>query len=289
MLLDGAGRVKGGQAKNVAGPIMLLQRYLNTISNQTHLRLHRECAHHLLVLQLRHGHLNLIFGKRSHILMKWMPRIVDVYVARRTGSLTEIRGIELFVLDCLLYLTDHLDCNFYDLPSPNRFFAQTWPHLKKSAGEIIKHKFTRNKTTCKYWVLCTDNPTNFHCTRLLTIPSKFRQSNELTTTLSSPLIQISSLRRNNNVFTSVIWKRLIPISCYKINRLPSNAWNSAMIIILGIPNQAPGYPGPTHQTTNSFYITLRRQENPALRQSYASELHQVVLLHLSRAGLTSCY
>jgi hypothetical protein len=48
--------------------------------------------------------------------------------------------------------------------SRNRIFAQTWPHLKRSAGEIIKHKFTQNKSTCKYCVLrlSNDNATNFH-------------------------------------------------------------------------------------------------------------------------------
>jgi hypothetical protein len=35
-----------------------------------------------------------------------------------------------------------------------------------------------------------------------------------------------------------------------------------------------------------FYITLRRQKNLALQENYASELHQVINLNLSRAGLT---
>ena len=36
--------------------------------------------------------------------------------------------------------------------SPNRFIARTWPYLKRSAGEI-KLKFTRNKSSCKYWIM----------------------------------------------------------------------------------------------------------------------------------------
>jgi hypothetical protein len=52
----------------------------------------------------------------------------------------------------------------HDFPSPqaNRFFEQTWPHLKRSAdSEIIKHKYTRNKPTCESW-LSIANATNFH-------------------------------------------------------------------------------------------------------------------------------
>ena len=47
-----------------------------------------------------------------------------------------------------LWLHDHL-------PSPKRFFAQSWPHLKRNTGEIVKHMFTRNRAKCKYRV--TDN------------------------------------------------------------------------------------------------------------------------------------
>jgi hypothetical protein len=56
----------------------------------------------------------------------------------------------IFAIRYPLSATDSADQPTYDLPSPKRFFAQTWPHLKGSAGEIIKHKFTRNKSTCKY-------------------------------------------------------------------------------------------------------------------------------------------
>ena len=49
----------------------------------------------------------------------------------------------------------------HELPSLDRFFAQTWQHLKRSAGETIKHrdKFTRNSSACqcKYSALSTDN------------------------------------------------------------------------------------------------------------------------------------
>jgi hypothetical protein len=68
---------------------------------------------------------------------------------------------QLFVLDCLLRLM-----HAHGLPT-----TQTWPHLKRNAGEI---KFTRNKSTRKYWVLISDNATNFHA---FTIP--FRDSYEM--------------------------------------------------------------------------------------------------------------
>jgi hypothetical protein len=48
----------------------------------------------------------------------------------------------------------------HDLPSesrPNRFFAQTWPNLKRSTGEIVKYKFRRNNFTGKK-MLCSPIP-----------------------------------------------------------------------------------------------------------------------------------
>jgi hypothetical protein len=44
----------------------------------------------------------------------------------------------------------------------------------------------------------------------------------------------------------------------------------------------------THQTQKPFYITPFRQTNPALREKYASELHQAMIIRLSRVGRTSC-
>jgi hypothetical protein len=98
---------------------------------------------------------------------------------------------------------------------------------------------------------------------------------------SSPLIQISSLRRNNNVLTSVISNPFVQISCYTINRVLSNVLPSPMIL-------SHMHTCPTHRTPNPFYIALCRQKSPALRQNYASELQQEMILHLSRACLTSC-
>ena len=61
----------------------------------------------------------------------------------------------------------HFLYNVLPPPWPIRYFTQTWPLLKRSAGEV-KHKFTRNKFWCKcQWVLimwC------FIFTRLLFLP-----------------------------------------------------------------------------------------------------------------------
>jgi hypothetical protein len=77
--------------------------------------------------------------------------------------------------------------------------------------------------------------------------------------------------------------RLKLISRYTINRVLSKLRCS--IMILG--SQANRDTRPTHQTPKPFYITLRRQINPPLGENFACELHQVMILHLSRAGLTS--
>ena len=45
--------------------------------------------------------------------------------------------------------------------------------------------------------------------------------------------------------------------------------------------------GPSHRIPKPSYITLRREIGPALLENYASELYQVMILQLSRAGLTS--
>jgi hypothetical protein len=114
----------------------------------------------------------------------------------------------------------------------------------------------------------TDDATTFHA---FTIP--FRESADLLEKekrcSSSPLIQISSLRRNNNVLTSVISNPLLLMSCYTINRVLSDLASSMIRIT--------SHACPTHQTPNPFYITLRRQKNPALRQNYVSELQQEMI------------
>jgi hypothetical protein len=102
--------------------------------------------------------------------------------------------------------------------------------------------------------------------------------------LSSLLIQISSLRRINNVFTSVIYKPLDLISRYLNNRVLSKLRPSSMTrLVMGSKH----FFTRIHRTRKPFYITSRRQRNPALRENYASELHQVMILRLSRVGRTS--
>lgn len=73
-------------------------------------------------------------------------------------------------------------------------------HPKWSAGEIIKHKFTQNKHPCKYWVLIM--------LFIRSIPFRDANSPPEMTYMSSPLIKKILLKRNNDVFTSVICKPL---------------------------------------------------------------------------------
>ena len=44
---------------------------------------------------------------------------------------------------------------------------------------------------------------------------------------------------------------------------------------------------PTHQARKPFYITPCREKNPPSQENYASELHQAMILRLSRVGRTS--
>ena len=103
-------------------------------------------------------------------------------------------------------------------------------------------------------------------------------------TTSSLLIQISSLRRNNNVFTSVIFYPFHLVSRYSDNRVLSSLKPSHITCVL-----TRGGIRPTHQTRRPFYITPCQQKNPALRENYASELHQAMMLRLLKVGRTSCY
>jgi hypothetical protein len=159
----------------------------------------------------------------------------------------------------------------YVPPTPNR---QIWPHLKGSAGGIIRHKSTRNKSTCKYWVLSTS---------LLT---KFRNSNILNMS-SSLLIQISSMRRINNVFASVIE---IPLHLISDNRRLTMLCASNMTLARETRGRGRGRgtPSESHQTRMPFYIIPCCQKNSASVENYASDLHQVMILRLSRVGRTSC-
>ena len=118
----------------------------------------------------------------------------------------------------------------------------------------------------------TSLPTTFHA---FSIPSRNADA-------SSLLIQISSLRRTNNVLTSGIYKPLCQIFCYAKNgALPG--------LTSTLTRQSRPHGGGTHRTRKPFYITPCHQTNPASRENYASELHQVMILHLSRVGRTSCY
>ena len=99
---------------------------------------------------------------------------------------------------------------------------------------------------------------------------------------SSPLIQVNLLRWSNVLFTLVINNSFDLVLLYTINRVLLRV--EPYSIIAG---SYSGYGHATPQTQQPFYITFRRQKDHALRENYASELHQVMILHLSRAGLTS--
>ena len=130
----------------------------------------------------------------------------------------------------------------------------------------------------------TSLPTNFHAFSI-----SFRKSDgpsKITTSLSV-LIQISSLRRNNNVFSSVIYKEFDLESCYSTHRVLPFLRGSPSTVTTQT-SQSRRAP-PSHQTQNPFYITSHRRKNPVSRENYASELYRVMILRLSRVGLTSCY
>jgi hypothetical protein len=103
---------------------------------------------------------------------------------------------------------------------------------------------------------------------------------------SSPLIQISLLRRNNNVFASAINNPFDLMSCYSTNRGLSRSCASNSTTMTMARMLRPCL--TTHQARMPFYITPCRQKNPASVENYAFELHQVMILRLSRVGRTSC-
>ena len=161
------------------------------------------------------------------------------------------------------------------VPSPtnSKFFEQAWPHLKGIARGTIRHKSTRNtKFTGKYYI-----PTNIHSSR---IPFRNASPVKALLQLFTLLIQISSLRRINNVFTSIIEYFLNLISRYTNNRVLSRfrSWT--------IRTRTSGA-CLIHQTRKPFYTTRYRQKNPASQGNYAYELHQVMMLLLF-VGQTSC-
>ena len=147
-------------------------------------------------------------------------------------------------------------------------------------GRISKGAQERSSSTNlgELKVLSTDNVIfYFHA---FTIP--FREADVLSASClsSSHLIQKNSLRRNNDVFTLVICSPLHLLSRYTINRVLSGLRVSPLASTRGATRTS-------HRTPKPFYITLGREKDPALRENYACELYQVMILHLSRAGLTS--
>jgi hypothetical protein len=127
----------------------------------------------------------------------------------------------------------------------------------------------------------TSFPTNFHD---FSIPFRNSDGRSVITSPFSLLIQISSPKRNNNAFPSVINKPMHLISRYSNNRVLSRLRASSMTLIAGLA----GCARPSHQTRKPFYITTRRQKNPPSRENYACELHQVMIMRLLRVGRTSC-
>ena len=97
---------------------------------------------------------------------------------------------------------------------------------------------------------------------------------------SSLLIQISSLRRNNNLLTSVIKFVLSLGSRCSSNQVVSYLRPSSIAKLTTAKR-------PFHQTRKPFYITPSRQKNLASRENYASALHQATILRLSKVGRTS--
>ena len=162
-----------------------------------------------------------------------------------------------------------------NVPPPlSKFFSQTWPRL---TGEIKKLKSIRNKSTCKYYF--SNQLSRVYCS------ISFRNPDKSLNMSFSLLIQISSPRRNNKVFTSVIYNPLGHMFRYSSTRVlsclrPRNmTWHSIT---------AEFYACPTHQARTHFYITPLRRENLASRENYASELCQVMIKRLSKVGRTSC-
>ena len=157
-----------------------------------------------------------------------------------------------------------------------RSFSRT--HGRISMGALERSSDTNPRKMSSY--VSTSLPTIFHAF------TPYRDADgylKMTFMSFSLLIQISSLRRNNNVFPSVIYYPLSQISCYTKNgTLPSLISGSTLTRLLRESH------GGIHRTREPFYITPCRQINPASRENYASELHQVMILRLSRVDRTSC-
>ena len=131
-------------------------------------------------------------------------------------------------------------------------------------------------------VVSTILPPNFHAFSII----PFRDMEDFSLKMKSSLsllIQISSLRRNNNVFTSVIYNPFNSMSGCSNNGDLSRPRKFAMTRL----TRQTGCTRPSHRRRKPFYITSPLQKNPASRENYASELHQVMILRLSRVGRTS--
>ena len=129
-------------------------------------------------------------------------------------------------------------------------------------------------------IVSTSLQTNFHAFSIA-----FRNSDDpliVACESSSLLIQISSLRRNSNLLTSVINNSLDLGLRYSSNQVVSYLGPLSGMNMLTTKTR------PFHQTRKPFYITPRRQKNPASRENYASALHQATILRLSKAGRISC-
>ena len=151
-------------------------------------------------------------------------------------------------------------------------FLRKHGHISKRAQERLS-----STDSGEIKVLSTGNVV-FHFHALTIIP--FRYPDDMS---SSPLIQISSLRRNNDVFLSVIRINSVFISRHTINRVLSRLVASQSSITW-TPRR--GSAGSFHRTPKLSYITLDREKDPALQENYASELYQVMIPHRSKVGLT---
>ena len=137
-------------------------------------------------------------------------------------------------------------------------------------------------------VSTTRLPNDFH---EFSIPFRIQTSrkfSEMASHMSSSLlIPKNFLRRNNNVFTSVICNTF-----HLISRNPTWTWSNRVLSSLR-PSYMTGLLRgvqrlPTHQTRKPFYITPFHQENHASQENYASESHQVMIMCLLKMDPTSC-
>ena len=127
---------------------------------------------------------------------------------------------------------------------------------RSTGGEIVRHIFTRNRSTCKYWVLinCDNVVFLLYCGTI-----NFRNVLEETLTNSlSPLIQVCLLRRSNDVFILVIYDPFDVILRFTINRVLLWVRRSTTI--------ARGYTHPSHQTpdTSAFLYYFTSSERPRM-------------------------